>query len=60
MSFINYRKSKTIFKLSLNFHVYWDTLCNETHFIIMDNLKYFQALPIPILAATAWSTGPAY
>ena len=26
MSFINYRKSKTIFKSSLNSHVYWDTL----------------------------------
>ena len=26
MSFINYRKSKTIFKSSLNSPVYWDTL----------------------------------
>ena len=38
MSFINYRKSKTIFKSSLNSHAYWDTLwlnlifnlCEET------------------------------
>ena len=26
MAFINYRKSKTKFKLSFNSHVYWDTL----------------------------------
>ena len=26
MSFINHQKSKTIFKSSLNSHVYWDTL----------------------------------
>ena len=28
MSFINYQKSKMIFKSSLNSHVYWDTLQN--------------------------------
>ena len=28
MSFINYRKLKTIFMTSLNSHVYWDTYIN--------------------------------
>ena len=29
MSFSNYWKSRTVFKSSLNSHVYWDTLCRK-------------------------------
>ena len=32
LSFINYRKPKTIFKSSFNFHVYWDTLHTKMKF----------------------------
>ena len=41
MSFINYRKWKTIFKLSLNSHVYWDTLYIYIIFFIFRNLIFF-------------------
>ena len=33
MSFVDYLKSKTIFKASLNDHVYWDTLVSFINYL---------------------------